>query len=261
MKLSKRSDEFVKNVRLYLFTSGKNNKEIVEVTGELEDHLAELERRGKSVESITAGSPAAYMESLEQEMTNDYAAWFKYIPIVGLIIIAYSVMGSALNSAFEMNIIQLVGVPIISLVSLIIYWTLFRNMAKIEWAGKKSFFASFFAVAFVMLLFMGVTLASKFFMEPLYVASPMMNIVIAIICALIFVIGAIWLGSWMIIVYPILLFGPMLVFNFTSFNREWEMVGGVVISMVLIIIVTVVHLVVLAKKESKLDSKSDGEMY
>ena len=35
MKLSKRSDEFVKNVRLYLFTSGKNEQEIEEVTGEL----------------------------------------------------------------------------------------------------------------------------------------------------------------------------------------------------------------------------------
>ena len=78
MKLSKRSDEFVKNVRLYLLTSGKNEQEIEEVTGELEDHLAELESRGKSVESITAGSPAKYMESLEKEMTNDYASWLKY---------------------------------------------------------------------------------------------------------------------------------------------------------------------------------------
>ena len=249
MKLSKRSDEFVKNVRLYLFTSGKKESEIEEVTGELEDHLAELESRGKSVESITAGLPSEYMESLEKEMENDYFSWFKYLPILGLIILAFSVMGSALNSAFEVNFIQLIGLPIVVIISLIIYWALFRNMAKKEWAGKKSFFASFFAVGLVMLMFIAVGLSSSLFIDPLYTASPKMNILIAIICALVFVVGAIWLGSWLLIVYPVLLFGPMLVFNFTSFNKEWEMVGGVVIFMVLVSIFTIMHLLVLKKKE------------
>ncbi|WP_172370478.1 DUF1129 family protein [Sporosarcina jiandibaonis] len=256
MKLSKRSDEFVKNVRMYLFTSGKNEQEIVEVTGELEDHLAEPESRGKSVESITAGSPAEYMESLEKEMTNDYAAWLKYVPFIGLFIVAYSVMGSAINGAFEVNIIQLIGVPVVAIVSLIIYWALFRNMAKKEWTGKKSFFASFFAVTSVMLLFFVVALSSMFFIEPLYVASPKMNIVIAIICALIFVLGAIWLKQWIAIVIPILLFGPQIAFSFTSFNDEWKIIVSWIISMVLIYVMFAVHLLILKKKESKFAQRS-----
>lgn len=256
MKLSKRSDEFVKNVRLYLFTSGKNEKEIVEVTGELEDHLAELESRGKSVESITAGSPAEYMESLEKEMTNDYASWFKYIPIVGLMILAYSVMGNALNGAFEMNIIQVIGVPLVAIVSLIIYWALFRNMAKKEWVGKKSFFASFVAVGLVMLLFFAVALSSSFFIDPFYVASPKMNIVIAIVCTLIFVIGAIWLKQWISIVVPVLLFAPQIAFNFTSFNEEWKILGGWIISMVLITFTFIVQLLILRKKELSIHAHS-----
>lgn len=249
MKLSKRSDEFVKNVRLYLFTSGKKENEVVEVTGELEDHLAELESRGKSVESITAGSPAEYMESLEREMTNDYTSWFKFIPIFGLMIVAYSVMGNALNGAFELNIIQLIGVPLVAIVSLIIYWALFRNMAKKGWTGKKSFFAAFGAVTLVMLMFFAVALSSSFFIDPFYVASPKMNIVIAIVCTLIFVVGAIWLKQWIAIVIPVLLFGPQLVFNFTSFNEEWKLFGGWIISMVLITIMFIVQLLILRKKE------------
>jgi len=250
MKLSKRSDEFVKNVRLYLITSGKNEVEIEEVTGELEDHLAELESRGKSVESITAGSPAAYMESLGREMTNDYASWFKYIPIVGLMIVAYSVMGSALNGAFELNIIQFIGLPLVAFVSLIIYWALFRNMAKKEWTGKKSFFGAFFVVLFVMLMFFAVALSSSFFIDPFYVASREMNIVIAIICALIFVVGAIWLQQWIAILVPVLLFGPQIVLGFTSFNEEWKVVGAWIISMVLIAGMFIVQLLILKKNEA-----------
>ena len=256
MKLSKRSDEFVKNVRLYLWTSGKNEQEIEEVTGELEDHLAELESRGKSVESITAGSPAEYMESLGREMTNDYASWLKYIPIVGLIILAYAVMGSALHGSFEMNIIQVIGLPVIALVSLIIYRALFRQMAKKEWTGKKSFFAAFFVVMLVMLMFLAVALSSMLIIEPLYVASPKMNIVIAIICALVFVIGAIWLQQWLVIVAPVLLFGPQIAFNFTSFNEEWKLFGGWIISMVLISIMFIVYLLILRKKESTIHEHS-----
>ncbi len=225
------------------------NRKLIEVTGELEDHLAELESRGKSVESITAGSPAEYMESLGQEMTNDYASWFKYIPIVGLMILAYSVMGHALNGSFEMNIIQVIGLPVIAFVSLIVYWALFRNMAKKEWTGKKSFFAAFFAVTLVMLMFLAVALSSMLIIDPLYVASPKMNIVIAIICALIFVIGAIWLQQWLAIAVPVLLFGPQIVFNFTSFNEEWKLFGAWIISMVLISIMFIVHLLILRKKE------------
>ncbi|QUW20425.1 hypothetical protein JSQ81_11185 [Sporosarcina sp. Marseille-Q4063] len=256
MKLSKRSDEFVKNVRLYLFTSGKNEQEIVEVTGELEDHLAELESRGKSVESITAGSPVAYMESLEKEMTNDYAAWLKCVPFIGLIIVAYSVMGSAINGAFEVNIIQLIGVPAVGMVSLIIYWALFRNMAKKEWTGKKLFFTAFFAVTFVMLLFIVVALSSTFFIEPLYVASPKMNIVIAIICALIFVVGAVWLNQWIAIVVPVLLFAPQIAFNFTSINDEAKIIVSWIVSMGLITVMFAVHLLVLKKRESKFAQRS-----
>ncbi|MBO1910996.1 hypothetical protein J4G37_40175, partial [Microvirga sp. 3-52] len=105
---------------------------------------------------------------------------------------------------------------------------------------------------FVMLLFIAVALTSRFFVEPLYVASPMMNIVIAIICALVFIVGAIWLKQWVAIVVPVLLFGPQIAFNFTSFNEEWKIIVSWMISMVLITMVFVVHLLVLKKQELKL---------
>jgi len=250
MKLSKRSDEFVRNVRMYLFTSGKNEQDIEDVIGELEDHLSELESRGKSVESITAGSPTAYMESLEEEMTNDYASWLKYIPIFGMFIIAYSMMGPALSGTFEMNLIQLIGLPSVTVVSVIIYWALFRNMAKKELSGKKGFLASFMAVLVVQLLFIAIVLASSLLMDPSYTASATMNKVIVGLCTIAFIGGAVWLKEWVAIVIPILLFVPQVVFQYTSFSDEWKLIGAWVISMVLIVSALFLYLRVLKKKET-----------
>ena len=250
MKLSKRSDEFVKNVRLYLMTSGKNEAEIEEVAGELEDHLAELERRGKNVDSITGGSPAAYMKSLEREMSNDYASWLKFIPILSILVIAYSVMGSALNNRFELDIIQLIGSPIVVILSLIVYWVLFRNVAKKELNGKKNIVPVFVAVIVVNSLFIAVALISAFLVEPLYIASIGMNKFFVAVCLLVFIGGAVFLKSWIVIIIPILLFGPEFVLNFTSLSEEWKLGGGSLISMILILVFIGLHALKLKKKEA-----------
>ena len=43
MELSDKSRKFIDDLRLYLFSSGKNDQEIKEITEELEDHLHEAE--------------------------------------------------------------------------------------------------------------------------------------------------------------------------------------------------------------------------
>ncbi|CAM3278590.1 DUF1129 domain-containing protein [Filibacter tadaridae] len=248
MKLSKRSDEFVKNVRLYLMTSGKNEDEIEEVVEELVDHLVELERRGKSVDSITDGSPAAYMESLEKEMTSDYGSWLKYIPIFSLLVIAYTVIGSALKGTFELNSIQLIGVPLIILLAVFVYWLLFRQMAKKEWGNTKSFFGAFMAVITVNLLFVAIILASSYLVEPFYVASPAVNKVIVGICILAFIVGAIVLKQWFVAILPVFLYGPDVVFNYTALSETAKLIGSSILSMVLILAMLVVYMFIYKKR-------------
>ena len=250
MKRSKRSDEFVNNVRLYLLTAGKNEEDIDEVTGELKDHLAELERRGKSVESIIAGSPAEYMESLEGEMKNDYASWIKYIPIFGLYIIAYSALGPALKGTFELDIVQLIGLSVALVLSLVVIRTLFRNMAKKEWTGKKNFFAMFFASLVIMLLFIAVYLGSSSSTDTLYTASTVMNKVIVGMCIAIFIIEALMLKAWVLVIIPVLFFGPEFALNYTSLNEKWRLIGGSISSMVLILASILVYSWFIKKREA-----------
>ena len=82
MELSDKSRKFVDDLRLYLFSSGKNDQEIREIAEELEDHLHEAERNGKSIEQIVGASPKEYMVSISSEMNIDYRALAKYIPLI-----------------------------------------------------------------------------------------------------------------------------------------------------------------------------------
>ena len=47
MRLSKESEEFIANLRLYLMTSGGEDSEIKDIAEELRAHLEEAESRGK----------------------------------------------------------------------------------------------------------------------------------------------------------------------------------------------------------------------
>ncbi|MGG1574580.1 hypothetical protein [Fictibacillus sp. NRS-1165] len=82
MELSKQSQEFLQNLRLYLFSSGRKKSEIEEITEELGDHLREAERNGKSITHIIGQSPEQYMESIAKEMKVDYFGWSKVIPVL-----------------------------------------------------------------------------------------------------------------------------------------------------------------------------------
>lgn len=45
LQLSKKSQNFIENLRVYLFSSGKQSDEIEQIVNELEIHLAEAEKK------------------------------------------------------------------------------------------------------------------------------------------------------------------------------------------------------------------------
>ncbi|WP_339164155.1 hypothetical protein [Siminovitchia sp. FSL W7-1587] len=68
--LSDKSKAFIENLRLYLVTSGKKQKEINELIDELKVHLIEAEKQGKSIDEMIDCTPEQYMNSLK--MRNGY---------------------------------------------------------------------------------------------------------------------------------------------------------------------------------------------
>src|SRR5699024_9109279 len=81
-QLSYKSRKFLEDLRVYLFSSGKDSNEIEQIVEELEIHLIEAEKNGKSIEKIVGHTPKEYMEQLSNEMPVDYKSWFKYVLII-----------------------------------------------------------------------------------------------------------------------------------------------------------------------------------
>ena len=80
--LSKQADQFMIELRMYLMSKGKNDKEIIEVIDELNDHLLQAEAEGKSIKDITGESPRAYMKSIGQEMGFDARQFLSLAPLL-----------------------------------------------------------------------------------------------------------------------------------------------------------------------------------
>jgi uncharacterized membrane-anchored protein len=71
MEISKKGQDFILNLNVYLMTTGKSDKEIKEFIKEAEAHLQDGEERGKSVEDIFGSSPEEYAKELAKEFSFD----------------------------------------------------------------------------------------------------------------------------------------------------------------------------------------------
>ena len=96
-QLSVKSEKFIDDLRVYLFSSGKNDQEIKEITEELEAHLHEAEQNGKSIDQIVGASPKEYMMSISSEMKTDYRSWAKYFPLIVVGAMSFSIFGDLLQ--------------------------------------------------------------------------------------------------------------------------------------------------------------------
>ena len=218
--LTTKSMNFIDNLRMYLLTSGKNENEVKEVTEELRDHLIESEKRGKSIDEIIEGTPEAYMDSIKLEMKTDYISLVKNIPIYFLGTIAYFIMGPSIRGEFELNIVQLIGFPIISVISLLIYVVFFQKAGKNQYSSKKLFFIGMIASSSVTALFILLLLGSNFLIEPFYKASPIVTLVIIVICVAVFIMIAIIGNTLSAIWIPALLFVPDYFYRFSNLTDE-----------------------------------------
>src|SRR5690625_794199 len=82
MKLSKESEKFIGDLRVYLCSSGKNETRRVEIIDQLTVHLHEAEKDGKSSEQVVGSTPEEYMAMVSEEMEIDYKRWSKYAALI-----------------------------------------------------------------------------------------------------------------------------------------------------------------------------------
>lgn len=214
MVLSKESEEFIVNLRMYLMTSGKNDKEIKEIAEELRDHLEDAESRGKKVESVTGGSPENYLKGIRQEMATDYLGIIKMMPMVLLLLLAYMITGPAIRGDLSFSLVSLISYPIIGLACLSAYTFAFHKMSIKNWSSKKMVIIFGGLQLVTVGMFVVVLFFDMMILEPFYIPSREVMWVIAGAGVAVFIASAFWSKAWATLLIPLFLFGPDFVMSF-----------------------------------------------
>ncbi|BCE14071.1 hypothetical protein RSC3_01427 [Bacillus paralicheniformis] len=68
--LSKDMQNVLDDMRLYLMSVGKSDKEIEGIMNELTVHALEGEKEGKTVRQIFGDSPKSYVQALSKELSS-----------------------------------------------------------------------------------------------------------------------------------------------------------------------------------------------
>ncbi|SNZ02490.1 Uncharacterized membrane-anchored protein [Terribacillus aidingensis] len=224
MTLSKASQTFLDNLRVYLFASNKKEEEVKDLLEELEDHLYEAEQNGKSIEHIIGNSPKAYMKEVEAEVDKDGRFWILYMPMIILGAFAYLVMDKVLDNDRSYSMLSLIGNPVVFIVSILGLFGLYRYNAanhvskKIEMIGYILFSIIQFS------LFIGLLFADNYIESPIFTITPAANTAFISISFLVFVGLAIFSKTWFVVVMPILFFIPQLISRYIQISENTELV-------------------------------------
>ncbi|PLR94152.1 HAAS domain-containing protein [Bacillus sp. T33-2] len=196
---------------MYLVSSGKKQKEIDEITAELEDHLLLAEQNGKNINDIIGKSPQQYMEDIASELKVDFKGLSKVIPIIMIGALAYTVMGDAIRGTIDYSAIMLVGFPVVILLLLSIYTGAFRLLAKNEISKTKENLI-FFGLGLISISsFVVLSVLDEKIGEPLFTLGTTGHIAVGVAASLVFVALALWSKTWFSIIIPLILFIPEIV--------------------------------------------------
>ncbi|ANU15879.1 NADH dehydrogenase [Planococcus maritimus] len=209
--LSAKSEQFLIELRMYLMQRGKSDEDIQGIVDELESHLIESEKNGKSVESIVGKDPKQYMKSIGASLPVATKELMILIPATLLVILAYLAYVPALSEDFKLSQTVLWGIiPVV--ISLIVYSSLiFKMLPKLHAKPVKQ---GIIAVA-VSTGVIGFWVAFYLWMVPetasaYFTATAEQNYVILAICVVIFIAYALYTKSWITIVVAALMSaGPL----------------------------------------------------
>ncbi|WP_176786433.1 hypothetical protein [Thermoactinomyces sp. DSM 45892] len=217
MVVSKESQDFLDDLTVYLYSSGKKEEEVKGIVEELKDHLHEAEKNGKRVDDIIGIKPKEYMEQLASEMPFDVRGWLKYLPIVFMGALAYTVMGDAIKGEIKYSLIECIGYPFIFLLYLFSISRLFKYTSSHKVSKWKEYilFLGVTAViptaSFVALIFLG-----KSYSTMAIHLGETGNIVAIMLSILAFIGIAIWSKTWDAIMLPAILFLPDVLLKHTN---------------------------------------------
>lgn len=223
LPLSKNSQKFIENLRVYLFSCGKKTNEIDEITDELEVHLYEAEKEDKSVDHIIGSSPKEYMEQISGEMSFDIRGWAKYVPIIILGAFSGIVLKDIVFGGFQYSLVELIGYPLVCIILILAYMGTFRHIASTNYSKTKEFLFFGLASLLSMALFLGLMFLPNYIESPIILLGYYGNLIVASM-AISFLIGiSIWSKTIVSIVLPIFYIVPEYLVGFSGLSESHQL--------------------------------------
>jgi len=222
-RLSEKSKEFLENLNLYLFSSGKNTDEIEEITEELENHLFEAEKNGKPIEKIIGKTPKEYMEMISDEMVIDYRTWFKYICLIIIGSFSINIFPDLLAGNLSYSVLEVAGHIVVASISIAAIFVGFKSIATESHSIKKQGLILLAIAILPIALFVGLIYLNRVIDTPIIYFGNTGSLIIGIIAAL-FIIGvSYWAKTWVLIIIVTFLTLPDYLLAFTSLQYETQL--------------------------------------
>ncbi|KSU59030.1 hypothetical protein AS034_18905 [[Bacillus] enclensis] len=249
--LSKKSEQFLIELRMHLMSKGKNDSEINEITEELEDHLLQAEAEGKDVTHIVGESPKQYMKSIGESMKTDYRQIMGLVPLFLLLLAAYFSLGPAIEGKFSLTGGMILIISIGSIIGTLIYGALLFKVLPKYFHSKWSYVL----LIGTMFISTGIGVAVLLWyntqdFQPVFTATPLQNNLILAACIVIFIAAAIYTKTWFTIIIPLFLsLGPIASrFIPEDVNEDPTMI---LFTIILLAVVSVIAIFVLIRRKKK----------
>ncbi|WP_339148554.1 MULTISPECIES: hypothetical protein [unclassified Sutcliffiella] len=226
LPLTKKSQTFIENLRIYLFSCGKKTREIDEITDELSVHLYEAEKENKSVEHIIGSSPKEYMEQISGEMSFDVRGWAKYVPIIILGAFAGIVLKDIVFGGFQYSLVELIGYPLVCIILLLAYMWTFRLISSHNFSKGKEFFFLYLASFISIALFTGLMFLPNYIESPIILLGYYGNLVVASLAISLLIGISIWSKTFVSIVLPIFYIVPEYLVSFTDLSEGNQLLAS-----------------------------------
>lgn len=230
LQFSKKSQEFTENLRLYLFSSGKNPDEIEDIVNQLEDHLFEAEKKGKPIEKIIGKSPKEYMKMVSNEMAIDYQTWFTYICFFVLGSFSFSIFIDLWEGNLSYSILEIIG----HIVILAIFLASFVIGAKLTSTTSQSRKIQGMVIGSIAILpltmHVGLIYLTRVIDTPIIHFGNIGSLVIGVIAAITIIVVSIWAKSWILIIIMAFLMLPNYLLSLTSLQENTQMIISAIVT-------------------------------
>ncbi|TMU87226.1 DUF1129 family protein [Bacillus sp. BHET2] len=224
MNLSKKSEDFLGNLRMYLISNGKYENEVEDIVGELEDHLCEAEKRGKSVEEVTGLTPTEYMNQISKEMPFDYKSIFKNIAMILIGALSFIVLGDAISGDMDYSLIELIGYPLVMVGFLFLTSAVFKYISSRPMSKRREWALLYILGGLPICVLTGLLFLSQIIETPVLSLGGTARM-LALILTIASIIGvSLWSKSWIMIVLAILVYVPEILLQHSSLGEKAKLI-------------------------------------